>query len=292
MSGADIFAVVVSFNGEATIARTVRALQGRVGRICVIDNGSRSECLDQLRALDGEADIEVLTLGTNMGIGYALNRGVARARELGYTWLLTMDQDSVADSGMIPAYCAAIEANPDLACLSPAIAGRPMGVADVYPVSYAITSGNMVRISALEQVGPYDEGLFIDCVDFDFSLRLRRAGYGIHRVSAAAMRHQLGEPESTSRFAGRFYARHSPMRRYYMYRNHLYLCERYLVRFPGFILKLTVLQALLFVLIGFYDTNPAQSYRAIARGIKDYCLRRRGQCQSDPTAGAAAGVAP
>jgi hypothetical protein len=61
-----------------------------------------------------------------------------------------------------------------------------------------------------------------------------------------------------------------------MYRNYLYMMERYLVAFPGFILKLGVLHLLLLPLIGVYDRDPVRSYRAIAKGIVDYFARRRG----------------
>src|SRR6185295_14744803 len=98
-----------------------------------------------------------------------------------------------------------------------------------------------VRLDVIEQIGPYDEGFFIDCIDFDFCLRLRAAGYQVHRVSGAVMRHQVGDAVRMPRLVTGFYARHPPARRYYMFRNYLSLMERYLVAFPWFIIKLGVL---------------------------------------------------
>jgi rhamnosyltransferase len=143
-------------------------------------------------------------------------------------------------------------------------------------IGYAITSGNLVRVSLFDQIGLYDEGFFIDCIDFDFCLRLRRAGYAVHRVPAALMQHQLGEPVEVPNAVRKFYALHSPVRRYYMYRNFMYMAERYLFEFPGFIIKLGLAQVLLLLFIGFLDTRPIASYRAIARGIGDYVTRKDG----------------
>ena len=56
----------------------------------------------------------------------------------------------------------------------------------------------------------------------------------------------------------------------------MYMVERYLLRFPKFVLKLGVLQLVLAILIGFYDTEPRMSYRAIISGIKDYGARKDG----------------
>jgi rhamnosyltransferase len=188
-----------------------------------------------------------------------------------------MDQDSVVDGSLIRAYQAAVDAQPERKCLAPAINGNGRSSkTEISCIEYAITSGNLVRVNLFDEIGLYDEGLFIDCVDFDFSLRLRRAGHAIYRVPNASMEHHLGEDADVPGFLEKFYDRHSPVRRYYQTRNYLYLAERYLLQFPGFIIKLGLLQILLTVLIGFLDPSPVRSYRAVIRGIKDYVARKDG----------------
>jgi rhamnosyltransferase len=273
----EVLAVVVSYNGLQKTRQTVEALRRQVGHIHIVDNGSSAESLGVLESLEREPGITVERFGENRGVGYALNRGVQRAREMECTWLLTMDQDSVVDGALIEAYRAAVEQDPELVCLTPRITSRSRRKdAAGGEISYAITSGNLVRVSVLDQVGLYDEGFFIDCIDFDFCLRLRRVGYAVHRVPAAMMEHQLGDSIDLPKAVQKYYARHSPVRRYYMYRNFLYVAERYLFKFPGFIFKLGLAQMLLLLLIGFLDSSPLASYRAIARGMSDYVLRREG----------------
>jgi rhamnosyltransferase len=277
MKAEDVLAVVVSYNGLYKTRQTVDALRGQVGHVHIVDNGSGADSLGVLESLEREPGITVERLGENRGVGHALNRGVQRARGMGCSWLLTMDQDSVVDCSMIQAYRAAVERDPGLVCLSPCVTknGRKEGATNGV-VPYAITSGNLVRVSLFDQIGLYDEGFFVDCIDFDFSLRLRRAGHAVHRVANALIQHQLGEVREVPSFVRRYYAEHSPVRRYYMSRNFMYMIERYAFRFPVFILKLTISHVLLLVLIGVYDPSPLRSYRAIVRGIWDYLARKDG----------------
>lgn len=273
----DVLAVVVSYNGMQKVRWTVEALRTQVGHVHIVDNGSEAESLLVLAEIERLPGISVERLGENRGVGHALNRGIACARRMRRAWLLTMDQDSVVDESLMAAYRAAIAQDPKLVCLAPRITSREREKEKVGgEIRYAITSGNLVRVSLFDEVGLYDEDFFIDCIDFDFSLRVRRAGCAIHRVPGAMMQHQLGEPADVPAALRGFYALHSPVRRYYMYRNYMYLMERYLFRFPGFILKLGIAQLVLLLLIGFFDPRPLTSYRSVAAGLRDYAARRHG----------------
>jgi len=277
MTPSDVLAVVVSYNGGDAIAPTVSALRSQGVRVHIVDNGSDAPTLAALDALAQDAGVSVELLGRNLGVGHALNRGVVKARALGATWLLTMDQDSLVDSGLVAAYARAAARHPGGVCFAPTIDDSHHGENDRdASVPYAITSGSVVRLSAFDEIGGYDEGFFIDCIDFDFSLRLRRRGHAIQRVHDARMRHRLGEAVTLPAFVRRVYARHSPARRYYMFRNYLYMAERYLLRFPTFIVKLGVLQLVLLPFIAVFDRRRLASFRAVVSGVADYARRRHG----------------
>jgi rhamnosyltransferase len=277
-SSRDILAVVVSFDGLDKTTRTVRALAGRVGAIHVVDNGSAEPSRRELASLEAEGVVTVSWLGENRGVGAALNVGARVARERGFTWLLTMDQDSLVGDGMIDAYVDALRMAPDLVCLTPRVAwnGKPAAEGEG-AVEYAITSGNLVNLQVLEQVGLYDEALFIDCVDFEISLRLRRAGHRIHRVGAALMHHQLGEAHPIPAWLARIHSWHSPVRRYYMMRNHLYLGARYFSTFPAFIARLTLLQFAQVVTVAALGKERVASLRHMVRGVRHFLEGRVGR---------------
>jgi rhamnosyltransferase len=95
-------------------------------------------------------------------------------------------------------------------------------------VRTTITSGSLVRCEAVDQVGRFDERLFIDGVDHDFCLRCRRAGLLVIEGADQVMDHSMGAV-SLHRLLGRTIActNHSPTRRYYITRNSLELSARY-----------------------------------------------------------------
>ena len=273
-----ILAVVVSYNGGSKTLTTIDRLIDQVDCIHVVDNASGEHSWNLLCQLSDNR-IAYTRLERNMGIGYALNIGKEKAKELNCDWLLTMDQDSFADPSMLSVYQTAIRNDASLACLSPCIVnnGIPLKAEDSI-LDFCITSGNLVRLDALNCVGDYDEALFIDGVDIDYSLRLREKGFTIQKCGSALLHHQLGEPDNGTRnFLQKFYLRHSPQRHYYMYRNHLYLFSRYFTKFPYFIAKLTVVQLLHFLTLLLYEQNVSVSLRAIGNGIYDFFRGRSGE---------------
>jgi rhamnosyltransferase len=275
----DILAVVVSYNGHVKTVRTVEALRGHVGRVLVVDNASGTGSIVLLKSLEGHSDVSLHFLDRNRGIGFALNLAVRMARQKGFRWLLTMDQDSLADGVMVEEFRAAVTRNPDWACLAPTlvlagIRGADRGRDEV--VGYAITSGNLVRLDVFDKAGSYDEGMFVDQVDFDFSLKVRKAGFGIYRIGKAILYHELGDARAPQTFLGKFHTFHSPLRRYYSFRNYLSLAKRHAVDFPGFVGKLGLVQLLQLVTITIYGRDRVRSFRFIGRGVLDFFRNRTG----------------
>lgn len=272
-----ILSVIVSYNGHSAPVILGRSLLNAVDHVLIVDNGSDAESLSHLGELRGTDVVTVQELGENKGIGHALNLGVAKAKELRCEWLLTMDQDSVIDERMVEAYRRFIREHPEATCLSPNIVtARESAELTDTDLEYAITSGNLVKVSLFDEVGQYNEALFIDSVDLEFSLRVRRAGHRIVRVKDAVLRHHVGDQIQSQRALSRFYLHHSPLRRYYAYRNHLFLVRAFAKDFPLFILKATMVQALLLIAIFVYDDEPRRSMSFIARGIRDFVAGRMG----------------
>ncbi len=272
MENRRILAAVVSFNPSESILTAVDALRSQIGSVLVIDNGSDGNSLRFLEILERKAGVTCIRLHENRGIGHALNLCIERAIDLEFDWILTMDQDSVVDANMIHEYERAIARHPSATSLTPVVPELMRVPPRDQQVELCITSGNLVRLAVYRAVGLYDEGFFVDAVDFDFCLRLRGAGFQIWRVATATMRHQLGEPTKIPRIARRFYARHPPLRRYYMARNFLYLARRHLQHHPFTVAKIGVSNFIQGIMCIFLDRNPYGSLRAIAHGIRDFRL--------------------
>lgn len=272
MTYKDIIAVIVSFNGQEKTGSTVRALQGKVGHIHIVDNGSDPKSLVVLRALETTPEVSITYLDNNRGVGHALNLGLARAREGSFAWILTMDQDSLVDQDMVQAFCRIIQVHPDRVCLAPTLIvhGEQSRNHRDGPISYAITSGNLVRMDVFEKSGDYNEEMFIDALDFDFCLRVRHAGWEVWRVGNAYLYHELGDVHTVPKPFSRFYTLHSPTRRYYIYRNFLYLMKTHMRNFPFFITKSAIVHLLLLIMILVFEEKPSSSFIAIWHGVRDF----------------------
>jgi len=89
-------------------------------------------------------------------------------------------------------------------------------------VSLLISSGTLIDLSALKNIGGMRSNYFIDHVDTEWCFRARGNGYILLGVPGAEMQHSLGDKVSKLWFFGwRHVAHHSPLRDYYMFRNTL-----------------------------------------------------------------------
>ncbi|KQY84854.1 glycosyltransferase [Brevundimonas sp. Root1423] len=272
-----VTAVIISFNGRLHPGECADSLSGQVDHIVIVDNGSDDTSrLDLQRSAAGK-DWEIIWLETNLGIAAALNIGLTAAVRHGSRWMLTMDQDSVAAPDMVSALSQTLSAEPSAACASAALPGINPGGSGTM-LRYAITSGNMVRTDVAVAIGGYWEELFIDGVDLDFSLRLRDAGHNIYRSPNAQIFHRLGDRASRIPF----HSYHSPLRRYYIFRNYWALMGRHARRHPGFAARLTASHLVQLVTIVIFGEQRWRSLAAIAQGCVDALHNRQGKFQSSP----------
>ena len=279
-----IISIVVSFNGGDKIAKTISALMEVTDFIVVIDNGSTSENLQIIENLCDDS-VVMIKLNENKGIGYALNVGVNFAKKNGYDWVLTMDQDTIVSSSLVAAFKKYSEFNPSVMFMAPVVIDRNKQLRHSKNclLDYAITSGNLLNIGIFSKIGLYNEQLFIDGVDFDFSLRARNAGIEIHEVNQAVIYHELGDEHGEVGCLSKFYSRHSPTRRYYIYRNLFFLLKNYSLTNPTFAIKTMLSHVLMFfaILIYEHDGNGRESRKLIWLGIKDYFSGRMGPINTE-----------
>jgi rhamnosyltransferase len=93
--------------------------------------------------------------------------------------------------------------------------------ADYAHPHYVITSGSIIPMKVLDDVGLMREELFIDFVDIEWCLRARKYGYEVVAINKVMIDHHLGDYAVS--FMGHHYPIHSPLRMYYYFRNAMYL---------------------------------------------------------------------
>lgn len=274
-----VCAAIVSYNDPVCLLKTIQGICNQVEKILVIDNGSSHDNVEKIRKnLPKNQSIEFFFLQKNMGIGYALNFGLKKSMQYGYQWLLTLDQDSTANENMVQKLYEYAKKNKKSAVVFPSLSNEsPSPCSQIEHKTYAITSGNLINTEVLNALGGFNESYFIDGVDFDFCLRVVNAGFLITKINDAVLIHRLGEKKVINIFRVKFiYTEHSPLRRYYIFRNHFYLTRDYFFKNTLFVAKKNLFILIYFVQIILFDARRIENIRMIMRGIVDFCLGKRG----------------
>ncbi|QZA78314.1 glycosyltransferase family 2 protein [Deefgea tanakiae] len=274
----NIAAVVVTYNGDASLKKTLLALLEQVSFIIVVDNGSIDNTKSIVLSLGDSNKFRLIELSANMGLGYALNAGIRYAYASGYDWVLTMDQDSIICDGMIDAFISFIKENNEEVCLTPnlIIHGESINLTSGV-VDLAITSGNLVYVPILDHVGWFNELLFIDSIDFDFCIRLKNAGYHVSRVGNALLKHELGDSHENIFILNKYYTKHSPLRRYYMLRNSFYIFEMHCIKNVRVATKLLIGNLLSMFLVLLFEEQRRKNSFYYVKGFFHYLSRRKGK---------------
>jgi rhamnosyltransferase len=241
-----VIAVVVTYHPDRIIAEQLAALRGQVARVFVVDNGSADERLAHVENHAGPVPLEVVRLGRNCGLGAAHNVGIRRAREAGASHVLLLDQDSVPGEDMVHRMLAAERLllsqgkrvgavgpafhDPRLARTWPFFRLSRLGVTGHrcsddrhVPCTFLITSGTLIRVEVLDDVGLLNEDFFLEHVDTDWCLRAWFSGYALYGICGARMLHHLGDASTRVPVTRQLVQIYPPYRLYYTFRNSMLL---------------------------------------------------------------------
>lgn len=89
MKPQDLCALICAYNEESTISDIVSRTRAQVGKVFVLDDGSR----DKTRELAKAAGAEVISLPSNQGKGQALRTGFSYLSDKPYQGVITLDAD-------------------------------------------------------------------------------------------------------------------------------------------------------------------------------------------------------
>lgn len=246
--GNSVASITIAHNGEAYMAKHLDALlaQSRpLDEIILVNNASTD---GTLRLVSQKyPQVTLLNLANNLGVGGGYAAGLEYAlKNKHYDWVWLFDQDSIPKLDALERLLQAVELlgeeASDLGIAAPLslhsktqrhyggllwrngwgrISKRPE--TDVVFVDGVISSGSLIRRTAIEKAGPPRADFFIDYIDLEHCLRLRRHGYKIAIVRRSILEHALGDPKLV-RMPGftRVWADHVPWREYYMARNEVF----------------------------------------------------------------------
>ena len=213
---AKVCAIIVTYNpDEEVINLLLYRLMEQVGHIVIVDNCSSNGFEKWIKAMFVPSLVTIY-LDDNMGLGYAYNIGILKAKDLHCTYILFFDQDSIPSDNMIvklmEAHHKLRQEGLKISAVGPVFRDTKSGAlssffqfdwfrfkrlvcknGDIIPADFIISSGSLYSMEALATIGNIDADLFIDKVDTEWFLRARTMGYRAWGVCDAIMEHSVGE---------------------------------------------------------------------------------------------------
>lgn len=207
---------------------------------------------DMGRYTDFCPQVKYITESKNRGIAYGLNKIMEEADNLGYDWVVTLDQDTMLPNNMLKEYIKYVDIN-NVAIICPQVIDKRrayMTLVDTEEAfievrDHCITSGSCTNVKVWRELGGFDEWLFIDFVDNDFCKKVIINGYRILKITKIIIDQEFGKIRKKSNKKVQFYLwlsdflhnkniaklsykkTVSPIRVYYVHRNLIYLNKKY-----------------------------------------------------------------
>ena len=266
-----VWAVVSIFNPTRDVLKNIRSYLDQVEMVVVVDNGSASEVNDLIEDLANEKLI-LIRNNVNVGFAAAFNTGIQMAASRGAEWVVTFRQESRVEPGYIDCLIDSYLSHPEpdrVALITP----RPTERKQVTNSPWAegrttVTSGAMIKLSAVHEVGLFEERFIYSYIDHEFALRLMSHGHRVIESTRAKCLDHVGEQRLHGAAGLSFSAtHHSPIRHYYRARNRLVIYRRFMLIEPAWILSdLRTFISDLFK-VGFIEDEKLRKFISIARGL-------------------------
>lgn len=221
MSRPEVAVVVLAHNNYPDTSECIaslRELNYQPLRVILVDNGSTDGTAQ--RAHTDFPSLTIVETGRNLGVAGGFNRGIVRALDEEAEAIFILNNDTVVAPSFVSALVNVYGASDSCGMLMPkilyydeperiwsvgaryrrfppAIVMRGLDEPDdgrfdqVEEIAFAPTCGLMIPRQTFHQVGMLDDGYFFFFDDWDFSVRVRRAGKRILYVPEAVLFHKV-----------------------------------------------------------------------------------------------------
>lgn len=264
-----IAGVVVLYNPDEDYQENINSYINDLDKLFIIDNSPKEN------NIPNSNKIEYIFNNENIGVAKALNMACELAIKEDYKWILTMDQDTKFKPGVMSRMKKYIEKNntQNDGILVPWHNTKLDLIKSEDVIDYPLqvmTSGNLVNLDIYSDIGGYNEDYFIDGIDIEYCLRLKKYGYRIIRFNDVEIDHDLGDIEY-HKFLGKTYlcTNHNYLRNYYIARNYRYIRREYYDIAPEYCEVLTHLKLRIFRIVMF-EKDKYRKVRNLFRGVRDY----------------------
>lgn len=278
-------AVVSAFNPHEDLIGSCTALLEQCDEVIVVDDASSAPD-EEVFTTVSNLGCTVLRLPANAGIAAALNRGVdlARQRQPGLDFILTMDQDSLVGQWFVleltRAAAAAQAVGVKVGMVAPGTVSGLPGRArrllrDIVIGDEPVQSGLLIPAATLDAIGNFNEALFIDGVDSDFYLRAKATGLNCIIAPHASLTHSLGTMVPASIGPWPVTWRGKPVmvrtaaswRYYFIVRNRIILGRKFVLREPYWVMRGCLGDARHILLVTVFSSGRRERLSSAAKGL-------------------------
>lgn len=235
-----ILAIIILYNPDWIRVETIiKELSLSHVDVLLVDNSP----LETTRVITSAETVIYHSMGGNVGIAAAQSYGMQYAIDHGYDYIFHFDQDSSVTHKLIEGLLYEWETiqkyDSHVIAIGPSAFNRDskqyintenyqetvsIEGTDYYKTDMLMSSGSMVSVEGIKQVGLMRDVLFIDNVDFEWSWRaVYKFGRSCYISSKCVLEHQLGEGDK--KILGRNAHITPPFRIYYLFRNYIYLLK-------------------------------------------------------------------
>lgn len=297
-----VFSVSVTYNPDLDLLdRQIESLYQQVDFVTIVDNGSAN--ILQLKNYLNNKQIElrkdfiIVYNDNNIGLGSAQNIGIKAAIQNNASDVLLLDQDSVLNNDFMSKILVTrkelLNNQIKVGAIGPVYYNEI--TKEMYPItrywgpfikrikpsekpeeaSFLIASGCLINIDVLKEVGLMNEKLFIDCIDVDWSFRARAIGYKLFASPTVMMMHTIGEKRLN--IGGRSIAVHSPFRRYYLFRNSVFMVKNKNIPI-GYKIREIIFNTLRLIVYFTVSEERVKYLKYSLNGFKDGIMGVGGEC--------------
>lgn len=266
-----LFACFVTHNPNIELLKkSINFLKSQVDKIFIVDNASSNSSEIRNAFYDS---VSIKFLAENVGLSKAYNIGIESAINDSFDFIIFLDQDSLLQPDAIDNLVLGFEYSDSVSVVVPSIKDANSGhlttvLSEFEKIDKIINSGSMFRVSYFKTIGLFDESLFVDFVDVEISLRMRKKGFTILRSRNALLIHELGNSFVRNFFFVKFsVTNHSPFRRFLISKNRIIVYRKYFSVFPLFLLKDVFSFIKMFVSILLFEENKFKKEQSIILGI-------------------------
>lgn len=277
MKNKKIYGVVVLYNPNITeVMDNINSYINYLDRLYMIDNSEKNNFEHLKKHIKDNKKLEYMWLTENKGIAVALNIGKNKAIKSNAEYLLTMDQDSKFEKNFNK-MIRWIEKNnrklKNIAIVSPRHRIRKDNFKlknKIEEKEAIMTSGNILNLELIKEIGDFNEDFFIDEVDHEFCYRIREKKYKILYLNEILLDHKLGDLKNYFLF---IVTNHNYIRRYYITRNKLYMAKM----FPKIRIKYLFGIAIDLFKILCFEKDKKRKIKYFFKGIKDFLNNKKGK---------------